>query len=41
MDTLGISAQEHDLNVTIVLFDQENIDIAKQLFSELFIEDQK
>lgn len=41
VDTLGISVQEHDLNVTIVLFDQENIDIAKQLFSELFIEDQK
>lgn len=41
VDTLGISAQEHDLDVTIVLFDQENIDIAKQLFSELFIEDQK
>ena len=41
VDTLGISAQEHDLNVTIVLFDQESIDIAKQLFSELFIEDQK
>lgn len=41
VDTLGISAQEHDLNVTIVLFDQESIGIAKQLFSELFIEDQK
>jgi len=41
VDTLGISAQEHDLNVTIVLFDQESVGIAKQLFSELFIEDQK
>ena len=41
VDALGISAQEHDLNVTIVLFDQESIGIAKQLFSELFIEDQK
>ena len=41
VDTLGISAQAHDLNVTIVLFDQESIGIAKQLFSELFIEDQK
>lgn len=41
VDTLCIFAQEHDLNVTIVLFDQESIGIAKQLFSELFIEDQK
>lgn len=41
VEALGISAQEHDLNVTIVLFDQESIGIAKQLFSELFIEDQK
>lgn len=41
VDTLGISAQEHDLNVTIVLFDQESVGIAKQLFSELFTEDQK
>ena len=41
VDALGISAQEHDLNVTIVLFDQESIGIAKQLFSELFIEEQK
>ena len=41
VDALGISAQEHDLNVTIVLFDQESVGIAKQLFSELFIEDQK
>lgn len=41
VDALGTSAQEHDLNVSIVLFDQDSISIAKQLFPELLIEDQK
>lgn len=41
VDSLGAFAQEYDLNVMIMLLDQDSICIAKHLFPELIMEDQK